>query len=85
MLKQLGLISTEQQACQMSILLRFSSGPGVHTRTHIHTHFERVQLDESSSLLIAREGIIAYECVKENVIFPFELNVMFFNPRRKTC
>lgn len=41
-----------------------------HTHTHIHMHFERVQLDESSSLLIAREGIIAYECVKENVIFP---------------
>ena len=56
-----------------------------HTHTHIHTHFERVQLDESSRLLIAREGIIAYECVKKNVTFPFEFNVMFFNPRRKTC
>lgn len=38
MLKLLGLISTEQQACQMSVLLRFSSSPGLHTRTHTYTN-----------------------------------------------
>ena len=64
MLKPLRLIRTEQQACEMSMLLRFSSSPGTHT------HSERVQLDESSSLLIAREGIIAYECVKKCNFFP---------------
>lgn len=30
-----------------------------------HMHSENVLLDESFSLLIAREGIIAYECVKK--------------------
>lgn len=37
-----------------------------------HMHSENVLLDESFSLLIAREGIIAYECVKKKVIFPLD-------------
>ena len=47
-------------------------------------HSENVLLDESFSLLIAREGIIAYECVKKKSNFSLGFNVMFINPRRKT-